>query len=746
MTSPHSHGSCLSKILRFAIVFSCALAAVSGAQVTQQGRPATAVATHVSTRPTDSLWRRATPLGDFIQRDLHEGQPATERTEVRVISDGEALYIRARLYDSNPTGIVPGEKIRDGSIDNSDAFAVIIDTYRDHQNGLVFATTPSGIEYDGQVVKEGEGGAVQQTGQTRAQVAAAGGFDINWNGTWTVVTSIDSSGWTAEFRIPFSTFRYGGGGTQTWGINFERRIRRRNEDDFWAFIPREFNLYRLSRAGTIDIAGIPTARLRTVTPFVLGGSRRDFRFNAGARSVNEFGADAKLGVTPGLALDLTYNTDFAQVEVDDQRTNLTRFPLFYPEKRGFFLENAGFFSAGTPQAVELFFSRRIGIDSVGQPVPIRGGARLSGHAQGLSMGFLELATDGDSIQPANSYSVARISRELPHHSRVGLLGVQRIGIDTGRSTRNGTYAVDGRIGLSDAWTVDWWGAKTITEKLNGDEFGYSARAAYNTADWQYSARVISLGSAFNPEVAFVNRAGGYRYYEGSLFHFIRFPGVTWLKDWMPHASYRAYYAADGFLQESWLHVHPTEFNLASGGRFGPQFDFYREGLEKPFAIAPNVKLPAGTYDFFTTAFILETNASAPLSLAYRGDYLNFYNGTRTGNTVTITGRHGASVSSSLMVDFQDVYLDQGHFFRKLIGTRVAYFFTPRMFVQSLMQYGNQASVWTANARFGWLNAAGTGLYVVFNDGENADSFFSWNQPQSRSLVVKYTRQLGTGGQ
>jgi len=178
----------------------------------------------------DPAWTAAQPFSGFVQRELQEGAPISERTEVRILTDGEALYVGAWLYDREPARIVPGEKVRDVTLTNSDYFAIILDTYLDRQNGFVFATTPAAVEYDGQVVKEGEGGGVTQTGQTRAQSGSMGSFNLNWDGSWTVATSVDSLGWYAEFRIPFSTLRYGGGATQNWGLNFARSIRRKNAE------------------------------------------------------------------------------------------------------------------------------------------------------------------------------------------------------------------------------------------------------------------------------------------------------------------------------------------------------------------------------------------------------------------------------------------------------------------------------------------------------------------------------------
>jgi hypothetical protein len=667
----------------------------------------------------------------------------SERTEVKILTDGDALYVGAWMFDREPNAIVPGEKIRDVTLSNSDYFAIILDTYLDRQNGFVFATTPVGVEYDGQVVKEGEGGGVFQSGQTRAQAGSMGGFNLNWDATWTVRTSSDSAGWYAEFRIPFSTLRYGAGDRQTWGLNLARSIRRKNEDAYWAAIPREFNLYRLSRAGTLEGVQVPVRRIATVTPYVLTSSARNYATQSSMEQDGDFGFDAKFGLTPSLTLDATYNTDFAQVEVDEQRTNLTRFPLFFPEKRPFFLENAGVFSAGTPQAVELFFSRRIGIDTLGRPVPILGGGRLTGRVAGLTVGALQIFTDDvDGVQRTTSYSVARVTRELSARSRIGVIGVQRLATDSTDDV-NRTFGIDGRIGIGDAWTVDWWGARTDTPNQSGDEYGYSARAGYQTDKWNNGLRYVQVGDGFNPEVGFLNRSGGYRFYDISFMRIFRSEKLRWLRQYNPHTNWRAYYTLDGFYSSGQIHVDLTELEFQDGARFGPELNIYHEGLQQPFAISTNTTLPADNYDWWSLGLDFSTNPSVPLSLAMRGDFGPFYNGTRNGGNATITYRQGASLTTSLLVDYNDVDLDQGSFVRSLVGVRAGYFFTPKVFIQSLVQYNNQARIWTANARFGWLTTAGTGLFIVFNEGQEADGFFDWVRPHARSVVVKYTRQLGS---
>jgi hypothetical protein len=722
-----------------------ALAAQNPARVARPARVATVP--HIDGRLDEAVWQEAQPLTGFVQRQPQQGAPSTERTEVRILTDGEALYIGAWLFDRDPAAIVPGERVRDGDLTNSDYVAIIFDTFADRQNGFVFATTPAGIEYDGQVIKEGEGGGVFQQGQSRAQAGSAGGFNLNWDASWTVATSVDSLGWYAEFRIPFSTLRYGSARQQTWGLNVARSIRRRNEESFWSPIPLQYSIYRVSRAGHLVDLEVPRQRIATITPYVLTSAQHLYSPDSvvagwdSTRFPNEVGVDAKLGITPSLTLDATYNTDFAQVEVDQQQTNLTRFPLFFPEKRPFFLENAGVFSAGTPQAVELFFSRRIGIDTLGNPVPIVGGGRLSGRVAGLTVGVLQLFTEQEAgIQPANSYSVSRAVKEWGR-SRIGVLAVHRVATRDGRD-RNTTLAADGRLALSDPVTLDWWVAQTNTPGRSGRDGAFSGRLGFKNSHWDNGLRFAQVGEDFNPEVGFLSRSG-YRYYEPSVFYTTPVKN-RYVRYWEPHITYRGYFGFDGNVQSDWLHLDLGQTELNNGGQFGPEVNIYRERLTDPFDIANGVTLPVGEYHWTSAAFDIGTNPSAPMAFLTKMQAGQFYNGTLYGWTSTTTVR-GAALTASLQFDYNNVHLDQGHFVRSLLGLRVGYFFTPRMFVQSLVQYNNQAAIFSANIRFGWLNTAGTGLFVVLNTADNATTLSSWNRPIARSLQIKFTRQFGSGG-
>ena len=287
-----------------------------------------------------------------------------------------------------------------------------------------------------------------------------GGANTNWDGSWTVATSRDEEGWYAEMRIPFSTLRHGSGAEQVWGLNLTRYIRRKNEQVVWSPVPRQFGFFRLTEAGLLQGLQPPLRRITTVTPYVLGAAQRVPRVDLEATYPFEAGVDAKIGIAQSLALDLTVNTDFAQVEVDDQQVDLTRFSLFFPEKRPFFLENADLFSVGlrfypgrTSGRTALFHSRRIGVAS-GQQISIEWGSRLSGRAAGVDIGLLHMQTGGlTGVQDPVGWTVARLAKELPSRSRVGAIYTSRVSSENA-GEYNRTYAVDGRLGIGEEWTFN----------------------------------------------------------------------------------------------------------------------------------------------------------------------------------------------------------------------------------------------------------------------------------------------------
>lgn len=685
-------------------------------------------------RLDDSVWAAAPILGGFVQHEPFEGRPVTEATEVRILFDREALYVGAWLYDGQPSRIVVGESRRDVDLTNLDAFIVVLDTYRDRQNAFVFGTSPAGVEYDGQVTREGESGFGVTISQRGQQQTTGGGINVNWDGNWSVVTSIDDRGWYAELRIPFSTLRYPGGGEQTWGLNLARHIRRKNEQAFWNPIPRQYSLYRVSLAGTLEGIAPPARPVRSVTPFGLSTARRDYVLDRDAVDL-ELGGDAKLGLTQSLTLDLTVNTDFAQVEVDDEQVNLTRFPLFFPEKRPFFLENAGHFAVGTPQTLELFFSRQIGIGPDRLEVPLHGGARLTGRALGLNLGLLDIQADGrDSIPPTN-YSVARVYREVAGRSRVGAILVGRLNTDS-TADYNLTYGLDGRFAFGPRVLVDAYAAKTTTPDRVGDDHAWNLSGSYTDRDWEMGLAYRRVAEDFNPEVGFVTRTDS-RYVSARILRHIRTPGISWFRELRPHITYFEYLDGEWFSESRLIHID-NHFAFTNGAFFQlPAINLTREGLKQPFEIAAGVIVPPGTYDNVEWGFAYNTDLSAPLSLQGRLTIGGWYSGRRVALTPTVTARTGGLLAS-LRLDWTDAHLREGEFTTTLVGVKLAYSFTPRIYLQSLVQWSSQADALQGNLRFGWLSAAGTGLFLVYNDLEQTGPL---RGPQHRSFTVKFTRLI-----
>lgn len=707
-------------------------------------------------RPDEPEWQAATALAGFVQREPVEGRPVTERTEVRILSDDDALYIGAWLHDRRPDAITVGQTLRDASLNDADAFIVVLDTYLDGQNGFVFATTPAGIEYDGQVTGEGRAGG---PGSGRQQAGSGAGFNLNWDGSWEVATSRDSAGWYAEMRVPFSTLRYGGAGQQTWGLNFERRIRRNSEEAVWSPVPRQFNVYRLSLAGTLEVEARGRRRT-TISPYALAEVFTDYAAAADETTFDpRVGGDAKIGIGQSLTLDLTVNTDFAQAEVDDQQVNLTRFSLFFPEKRAFFLENAGLFSFGASRSAELFFSRRIGLTAA-REVPIRAGARISGKLGGLQVGALSIQTAGVDefdatsrtdieIAPSNNFSVVRGYREFGSRSRLGAIVVSRLNTDD-TDDYNLAWGLDGSLGIGQALTLEAWAARTQTpmapdaagQAFDG-EYGVGADARYVTADWQVSAGYREIGEGFNPEVGFVNRRA-YRHGNARVLRHIRVPGVSWFREFRPHVSWSQFWDLNGFSESYLVHID-NHFAFENGAFFQlPGFNFTGEGLQDPFEIRDGLVIPAGTYHNVDWEFRANTNRSARLALSAGWNLGGFYTGTRFGPSATVTFRHRELLTLALRANYFDVRLDEGDFTTAVVALNGSYSFTPRTYIQLNVQYNDDTEDLGTNLRFGWLDTAGTGLFIVFNDTEHTGRFARTGivaGPRQRQLVIKYNRMF-----
>src|SRR5438552_10821660 len=369
----------------------------------------------------DQVWQKAAVIQEFTQQEPREGAPASERTEVRVLYDGRSLLIGVHAFDANPQGIVATEMRRDSDrLLDEDNFELIVDTFDDSRNGYMFVTTPLGAKLEQQISEEGEG----NLRGTNSNV------NRNWDGVWDAAARKTADGWTAEISIPTATLRFKDGEDQTWGVNFMRNIRRKNEQVFGAPIPKAYGLTRVSLAGTLTgLRSLSQGLDLKFKPFLVTGVRHQQPATLSSRTsfLRDYGFDGRYGLTSGLNLDVTYNTDFAQVEVDQQQVNLTRFDLFFPEKRDFFLENAGMFTFGPAFNSNLvpFFSRRIGLSAAGTPIPIVGGARVSGQLKRYDIGFLSMKTERLDATPSNNFVVGRLKRNLFRNSWVGTLVTNR---------------------------------------------------------------------------------------------------------------------------------------------------------------------------------------------------------------------------------------------------------------------------------------------------------------------------------
>jgi hypothetical protein len=625
---------------------------------------------------------------------------------------------------------------------------MVLDTFSDQQNGFVFGTTPAGQEYDGQVINEGGArsffGSAGGGGFSRG---SGGGFNLNWDGAWQVRTATSDIGWSAEFAIPFRTIRYPDRESQVWGLNFQRNIRRRNETAYWAQLPRQFNLYRVSLAGQLTEVTAPigfTGNLQ-VTPYVVGEMvTRDAAPDRSPLTLGDVGADFKYSVTSGLTVDATYNTDFAQVEVDDQQINLDRFNLFFPEKRPFFLENAGVFTvnnAGSasgqvnPQT-ELFFSRRIGVSDTGAQIPILGGARLSGKvSDNLTVGFINMQTESVGGIPANNFTVTRLRRDLPNRSSVGGLFVNRqaTGSQAQGNDYNRTYAFDGRWGIGQNGLVQGFIGRTETPGRGGRDHSVNVSGTYNSTRWRLVSGYQENGEDFNPEVGFVRRTA-FRKGDFGLRNTSRPNGILKILELTPHTSFTRFWNFDGIMETSFLHLHfPVEFRDSTS--VGLAYDVRTEEVLSLFTVS-GLPIPPGRYDFNELTYSYNSNRSAPFSVGLRATTAGFFGGDIVTLRPSLNARYGELFNLRVSYSRNDIDIPSGSVVTNLTSIRAGYNFSPRLFAQTLLQHNDSADLWSVNFRFGWLQDANTGLFFVYNEtdglGGMVPSF------AGRSVIVKYS--------
>lgn len=685
---------------------------------------------------TDEVWQNIAPITSLIQIRPSFGEAASENTDVRVAYSNSVFYVAVVCYDKDPSNIVVSDSRRDADLSDEDSFLFIVDTYNDQQNGFLFGTNSNGMEYDAQIDNEGVGNFNQNRQQ---QGGVIGGTNLNWDASWQVKTETGGYGWSAEFAIPLRSLRFSGGDNQTWGINFQRNIAKRSEVAYWADLPLGFDIKRLSLAGKMNGLNLKNPGNLKVIPYVLAQGVRNQAVDPTDTDTDfDAGLDVKYSVTPSLTLDLTYNTDFAQVEVDDQQINLDRFNLFFPEKRPFFLENAGQFSVGSPGEVDLFFSRRIGIGEGGSIVPIIGGARLSGKIGQTNVGLLSMFTDDVDASgiEKNNFSVARVNQDFPKsRSSIGGVFINRAGLGDTEDDYNRVYAVDGKLGLGQKMTFTGFAAKSTTPGIDEKDHAFKFQANYNWDGWNVSGGYTEVGEGFNPEVGFLQRTA-FKKPEFLIFKAHRLKNWGNMLELRPHVSYRGYWDFDGNQITGFLHID-NHWVWKSGFEIHTGINFTQEGVQQDFSLS-GVTIPAGEYKHEELQLVLITNPNNALSFNTRTLIGGYFGGDRISNSGTVRFRIGDKFNSSLNMSHNILNLPNGDITAVVAGLRLAYSFTPRMFLQSLIQHNNISNITSVNARFGWLQNANTGLFVVVNIIKDEDDLDMLN---NQSITLKYTHRF-----
>lgn len=670
----------------------------------------------------DMAWELAVPIGDFRQREPRSGMPASERTEVRILYDDENLYIAFVLYDRDPDEIIATQLRRDDRMRTDDTMAILLDTYHDHRNAFLFRVNALGTKYDATL-----------TGETQ--------INSQWDEVWESAAQITERGWEAELVIPFKILRYPTG-THIWGVDFKREIRRRNEEDNWSNFSRDYLFNAIHLGGTL--VGLENLKLRDrfrLKPYVTGGYDRFAQGGDPSSSGRgDIGIeDFKIQITPNLTSDLTFNTDFAQVEADDQRVNLTRFSLFFPEKREFFLEGANNFTFGAerqrfsfaPPHVLLYHSRTIGL-SGGDPIPILYGAKVTGKIGGGSVGLLNMQTRDSEFGAGQNFSVARWRQDILARSSVGAVftNVQ------GDGEFNRVAGLDVNFRLFEYLTLSSFAAAASDSRVDGARWSGQVRANWTTDAWDATADIIYVDEDFNSDLGFVLRRDIIRHSYGGSWK----PRPSWAAVRQVWVSADVEYITDtdGRLLDRrqsmgmWWRLESGDSVNLTGARVFRRLDY-------DFEIHPGVIVPAGDYSF----------DSATLSLtAYEGRRVNgtitiqageFYDGTRFSVGGGPKIRFNQKLSLEPSYSYNHVDLASGSFNTHVGRVRAKYSFSEKWLTDGLVQYDTVSDQATVYARLRYIYRTGNDFYLVYRQaraygGEHAGAV-------DRSLTAKLTYSL-----
>ncbi len=706
----------------------------------------------------EPMYAAVEPFGDFIQQAPDEGAPATEATDNWIFFDDESIYVGARVYESVPESAwVANEMQRDSfQLINNDGYIVVFDTFYDRRNGFSFRVNPIGGFSDQQITDEGNP-------------------NPDWNPVWDVRTGRFDGGWTVEMEIPFQSLRFRPGANQVWGIQLGRDIRSNYEEAYLTAVPISAGpgQFRLSVAGTLVGLEVPAdSRTFEIKPYAIGSLNTDRTVSPPISNDGDGtgGVDIKYGLTENLTADFTLNTDFAQVEVDEQQINLTRFSLFFPEKREFFLESQGIFDfarvagfggfGGSARgslnaapgvfppgdAPTLFFSRRIGLDATGRTVPILGGGRLTGKVGDFSVGAINIQTDDVSTGAASpagaagtNFSVLRIKRDILRRSRVGAMFTNR-SISLNGDGANQAYGLDGSFSFYDNVNLYGYYAQTRTPGLEGDDESYQAAFSYEGDLYGLLVDHLQVGGNFNPEIGFMRRHDFRRSYVHGQFS-PRPAGIEAVRQFTWAGSLDYITNGAGQIETRILSGRfQTSFENSDSLSADIQQDY--ELLTEPFELAGAMTLPVGGYEFtdFQVSYRMGPQRRVAGNLWVQ--HGEFFDGEITAvgysrGRIEVTRQFAVEPSVSL----NRITLPQGAFTARVTTTRLTYTFTPRMFASALLQHNSVDNVLSTNVRLRWEYQPGSELFVVYND--QRDTWLSRGFPmlENRAFVVKVTRQF-----
>ena len=643
---------------------------------------------------SDAVWQQADVLTQFVQVLPREGGAPSEKTEARVIYDDEALYAAFFAYESDPNATTRTMmRYRWDSIwQLDDVVRFAIDTFHDHRRGYAFSFNAYGTKQDAQLDN--------------------GGWLPNWDEVWDVRTRRVEGGWTAEVRVPFRIIRFPEGvRDHVWGFQIERLVKRGNETIQWAPEPPTFGLSRLEYAGHLEgLSEIRARRNAQVVPYVAGGRSR-FRAT-GIDDSFDVGADAKLAVGAAMALDLTYNTNFAQVEVDDQQVNLTRFPLFFPEKREFFLESAQLFNVGLGQELQMFFSRRIGL-TAGQPIPILGGARLTGKAGRFDVGVLTTQTESEGAIPTANHTAGRVRWNVGSRSYVGAI----VTSSASDAATGQTFGADGRVWLTRYLQVDGFVGAVNNREAGDRPATFSTALTYEQDLWGLTLRTFRVGERFNPELGFVRRSDFHRNEAGVRRGWRLNRALARKVDVSAELSYLSNLQGRLDTRERSVWIRNE---LASGDvvQFTLETSLDRlDPTDDAFVINPreDIIIPAGDYSFnrWALAYTGFQGRSFTVNVDVQGG--EFYGGDRTAANFSGTWRPSPHLTVSGDYQVNDVELPQGRFTTHLQRGRVSVPITARAVADALVQWNGLTREMNTQVRLHLIYGRDSNFYVVYTD-------------------------------